>query len=315
MNNDKKEKFFKKLVERTLKLDAERKSEQKKQQELADHISVLEKMTSLEKSKIKAIANAIILENEKEGHSQQKKILATNKSKYCFAMSLIIIFVVIILMLMPTANELEPEIVVVQPENKAITPHIPPTEEPPKLKDIEQYINEIENKMYETTYKPELPRPKDLEYEITEVEKKSLKIKPVTMGTTKTWGDDLNPTNEIPLNSFKAFYINTNNKKQVIATSHVKQVAIEYSYSDLHDIHSQNFGAYWVGMFEFTEDQALHFNVHLSWASTRIIVDGFVVYEGGSKTRVPYLFTKGKHKIEVEYTNNWHTTDFRAILE
>ncbi|WP_413699957.1 hypothetical protein ACLKMH_21910 [Psychromonas sp. KJ10-10] len=119
----------------------------------------------------------------------------------------------------------------------------------------------------------------------------------------------------MPLNSFKAFYINTNNRKKLLLPATLNRHAIKYSYKDLHDIDSNDFGAYWVGMFEFTEDQELQFNVHLSWASTRIIVDGFVVYEGGSKTKVPYLFTKGRHKIEVEFTNNWHTTNFSAILE
>lgn len=295
MDNDKKEKFLKKLVERTLKFDAERKSEQQKQAELEDHISALGKMTNLDKSKIKEIANTIILEDE-DAYYRQKKSSPTSKSKYAIAIGLLIFVAVIIQILNPTANESAPETVAIQPDNIASAIAITPT------------ITNI-------TPIAELPKPKVIEYEITKVEKKAPKIRIITMGTTKTWGDDLNPRNEMPLNSFKAFYINTNNRKRVIATSHVKQVAIKYSYKDLHNIDSKDFGAYWVGLFEFTEDQELQFNVHLSWASTRIIVDGFVVYEGGSKGKIPYLFTEGKHKIEIEYTNNWHTTNFRAFLE
>ncbi len=50
--------------------------------------------------------------------------------------------------------------------------------------------------------------------------------------------------------------------------------------------------------------------VSLGRAEARIIIDGNVIYSGEEQPVIPYTFEKGRHKIEVEYINNWHTTDF-----
>lgn len=130
----------------------------------------------------------------------------------------------------------------------------------------------------------------------------------------ETWGAALNPGGHAPLGAFKAFYINTQNPGQVIASETVPAIAINYAWSEFHGIKSEDFGAYWVGRVAFSEEKLQVFEVSQSWSNTRILVDGTVVYEGGSDVRKPFVFKKGRHLVEVEYTNNWHTTSFRVAI-
>ncbi|WP_321779493.1 hypothetical protein [Sulfurimonas sp.] len=130
-----------------------------------------------------------------------------------------------------------------------------------------------------------------------------------------TWGKYLNPKNKIPTNKFKAFYINTNKPRKVIASEIVPKVSVNYPYSEFHDIKSEDFGGYWVGNFTYDKTQKMHLSTSQSWAKTRIIIDGMVIYEGSNNSQIPFTFTKGKHKIEVEYVNNWHTTNFKLVIK
>lgn len=127
----------------------------------------------------------------------------------------------------------------------------------------------------------------------------------------KTWGRYLNKENEIPVNQFKAFYINTKTPKNVIQSELVDKVSIKYAWNDFHKIKSDDFGAYWVGYFDFEKDEKRLITINQSWAETRIIIDGKVVFNGkNSNNKLTHFFKKGRHKIEIEYINNWHTTDF-----
>ncbi|MEJ2413904.1 MAG: hypothetical protein P8Y22_01280 [Sulfurimonas sp.] len=130
-----------------------------------------------------------------------------------------------------------------------------------------------------------------------------------------TWGEYLNPKNIIPVNKFKAFYIDTNNPKKVIASETVEKVAVNYPWKDFHNIDAKNFGAYWIGNFIFKKEKEQELSVSQSWAKTRIIIDGMVVYEGGSNKQFTHKFTKGKHKVEIEYVNNWHTVGFMFTMK
>lgn len=130
-----------------------------------------------------------------------------------------------------------------------------------------------------------------------------------------TWGKTLNPKNKIPKNKFQAFYINTNKPKEVIASETVAKARINYNGNDFHGIKSEDFGAYWVGIFDFKTTQKMQIQVSQSWSKTRIIVDGMVIYEDGHNLKgLEHTFIKGKHKIEVEYINNWHTTSFMLSI-
>jgi len=129
----------------------------------------------------------------------------------------------------------------------------------------------------------------------------------------KTWGAVLNPGGQAPLNAFQAFYINTENPRQVVASEVVPRISINYPYDEFHGIPSQDFGAYWVGRLRFARDETRNIEWNLSWSKARLVIDGKLVHEGSdSNLRKPFLFTRGEHLVEVEYINNWHTTSFRV---
>ena len=131
-----------------------------------------------------------------------------------------------------------------------------------------------------------------------------------------TWGKELNPKNTIPTGKFQAFYINTNNPKKVIFSETVKKASINYNGSEFQGIKSEDFGAYWVGNFKFKKTEKMQVIVSQSWSKTRVIIDGIVIYEDGHDSKgLTYTFTKGTHKIEVEYINNWHTTSFMLSIK
>ncbi len=128
-----------------------------------------------------------------------------------------------------------------------------------------------------------------------------------------TWGDFLKP--DVPKNRFRVFYLDRNKKGKVVATDTVDSVSIHYSWDQFHNINSKNFSAYWVGEFNFNETKKMQLNISQSWAKTRVLIDGFIVYEGkNSSVSIPFEFKKGTHKIEVEYINNWHTTKFSLSI-
>lgn len=126
----------------------------------------------------------------------------------------------------------------------------------------------------------------------------------------RTWGDYLNPSGTAPVNKFRAFYLDMQHPKKVVASEIVETVGVNYPWKEFHNIDAKHFGAYWVGNFVFDQDKKMNVALSLSWAKARLIIDGLLVYEGGNSVEIPYLFKRGKHKVEVEYINNWHTVGF-----
>lgn len=125
-----------------------------------------------------------------------------------------------------------------------------------------------------------------------------------------TWGNYLNPDGIIIDNRFIAFYLNMQNPKKVVATEVTDAISVNYSWKEFHNIDAQHFGAYWIGSLVFDKDRKMQIALSLSWAKVRVIIDGLLVYEGRGSAEIPFLFKRGKHKVEVEYINNWHTVNF-----
>jgi len=125
-----------------------------------------------------------------------------------------------------------------------------------------------------------------------------------------TWGEKLNPTGRVPDRGFSAYYIDTNNPGKVIAHEAVDSITINYIYDDFHGIDSKNFGAYWVGYVNTPEQETRRIAISQGWSKARIMIDGAVVYTGDSDEELLLSFEPGKHLVEVEYVNNWHTTEF-----
>lgn len=131
-----------------------------------------------------------------------------------------------------------------------------------------------------------------------------------------TWGDRLNPDKKAPMGRFSAYYLRSGNPAELISTDTVDEVSINYAWSDLHGIKSEDFEGYWVGQFRYKKETPVYIAVDQSWSRTRVIVDRKLIYEGSSNARVPFVFSPGTHMVEVEYVNNWHTTGMSvAFLE
>lgn len=129
--------------------------------------------------------------------------------------------------------------------------------------------------------------------------------------TQETWGDNLvKDKGLIPTGSFLAIYFRTSQPQQIIYTETVPKIAINYSRDEFQNIHSKDFSAYWVGDFEFRTDDIREFHLSQSWAKTRILVDRKIIYDGGTSQIIPVRFSPGRHRIEVQYENNWHTVGY-----
>lgn len=147
-------------------------------------------------------------------------------------------------------------------------------------------------------------------------------IKPSTLfgksisGTVETWGKHLS-SEPVPLNRFRAYYINTDSPKNIIKTEIVESAGIKYAWSDFLGIPSEDFGVYYVGDFTFDKDTARQISLAQQVSFTRLIIDGKVIFDETENNwgTVPYTFTKGTHRIEVEHINNWHTVGFSTTLD
>lgn len=130
-----------------------------------------------------------------------------------------------------------------------------------------------------------------------------------------SWGAKLNPNNDFPDYGYMGYFFNTNNPEILVHKEPSSSLGINYAWSDFHNIKSEDFGAYWAGSIVMPEAGEKIISASLSWAKIRIIIDDHLIYEGGSDTEVKLQLDKGRHTIEVEYINNWHTTDVMVRVQ
>lgn len=135
--------------------------------------------------------------------------------------------------------------------------------------------------------------------------------------TDKTWWHYLNQENDIPTWEFKAFYINTNDPKKVIKSENVKNISISDSWNKFYGINSQDFWAYYVWYFNYDKDEIVKIQYDTSWSEMKIYIDWEQINPDNSSwwKDIFYNFKKWKHKIEVEYINNWHTVKYKVIFK
>ena len=129
-----------------------------------------------------------------------------------------------------------------------------------------------------------------------------------------TWGARFNPSETMPERGINAYYFNTNSPNKLIAEETVDEVRINYSWDKFHGIKSQDFGGYWVSTIQLDRKETSQIAISQSWSKTRLIIDGYVVYEGGSDHELNLTLEPGTHRVEVEYINNWHTTEFSLVF-
>lgn len=129
---------------------------------------------------------------------------------------------------------------------------------------------------------------------------------------TKTMGNLFNPNKNAPESGFMAYYFNTENPEKIIFKEAVSDVAINYILDEFHDMHSENFGAYWAGEITVEQPTFKQLNVADGHLQARVLIDGKIVYDSKTHQNKPTIITfdAGKHFVEIELENHYHTTDF-----
>lgn len=126
----------------------------------------------------------------------------------------------------------------------------------------------------------------------------------------KSWTEILKIKNDvIPKNKFRAYYMDKNDATKIQYSEVVDNLSLTYSRDPFHTILADNFVGLWVGDFEFKEDETYSLNVSLSWAKAKITDNGEVIYNGSDSAQTEHVFTKGIHRITVEYINNYGQVD------
>ena len=124
------------------------------------------------------------------------------------------------------------------------------------------------------------------------------------------WASEITAGKQIPTGKFLAFYLNKDDSKNVVFSETVENINLNFAYDEFHKIPSQNFIAYWVGNFDFKQDAQQMILADFSQANLRISVDGEQIFdsENAGGKALMHKFNKGRHKIEVWFVNDWHTT-------
>ena len=135
---------------------------------------------------------------------------------------------------------------------------------------------------------------------------------------TRSWGDIYNPGGTIPAHGFAAWFIDTRQPKQPVATAEEARIALNFAYSDSHGIPSESFAAYWAGKIPVVQKGHYRLKADIGWAQMRVLLDRHIIAESREPNRTelpPALeLDAGEHLLEVEYSNHWHTAQFQLAL-
>ena len=135
---------------------------------------------------------------------------------------------------------------------------------------------------------------------------------------TRSWGDIYNPSGSIPAHGFAAWYIDTRQPQQPVATAEEARIALNFAYSDSHGIPSESFAAYWAGKIPVVQKGHYRLKADIGWAQMRVLLDRHIIAESRepNRTKLPPALEldAGKHLLEVEYSNHWHTAQFQLAL-
>ena len=136
---------------------------------------------------------------------------------------------------------------------------------------------------------------------------------------TRSWGDIYNPGGSTPAHGFAAWFIDTRQPQQPVATAEEARIALNFAYSDSHGIPSESFAAYWAGKIPVVQKGHYRLKADISWAQMRVLLDRHIIAESRepNHTELPPALEleAGEHLLEVEYNNHWHTAQFQLALE
>lgn len=125
------------------------------------------------------------------------------------------------------------------------------------------------------------------------------------------WAKHLNPGGDIPTGKFKNIFFDTKTKK-----------VFKTTYSDTIDIRAniKIFGqntidaaSYHVGYFKVEQETPYTILLRAGAKACRVVVDGRLLTEQ-TRYQKPYTFSKGVHKIEIEYLNRNYFYDLHFSM-
>ena len=118
---------------------------------------------------------------------------------------------------------------------------------------------------------------------------------------------------EIPTNKFRAYYFDERTAGIIRHSEIVDRPAANFVRDKFHGIPGDNFGAYWIGYLTFKATTNMRINLYQGRSESRLIIDGETVPEGGglkSSRSIPFTFTPGRHKVEVQFVSNYFSVSF-----
>jgi hypothetical protein len=126
------------------------------------------------------------------------------------------------------------------------------------------------------------------------------------------WLDRFAPP-EIPRDAFQSWYFDSTRPDVVVKSGIVPGIVVNYAWDqgDGFRLPSENFAGYWVGSVRAAADGEHVLAVSQSWADVRVVLDGRKL---PNEEEVRVWLDAGYHQLEVEFLNNWHTTDFAVSL-
>ncbi|BCE02673.1 cellulose binding domain-containing protein [Marinicellulosiphila megalodicopiae] len=102
----------------------------------------------------------------------------------------------------------------------------------------------------------------------------------------------------------------------LIAQDVVDYMAIDYSYSNFHNIDSHEFYASWEGVINVADASLpIDMNIDVSWSNINVYLDGQLIESYfGHKKRIELNLSEGEHDIRLDYHNHWHTSGINVTF-
>ena len=137
----------------------------------------------------------------------------------------------------------------------------------------------------------------------------------IPLSSINEWREKyLSSSDEIPVGSYLAVYFRRSDSNSIVHKENVPKAVLNYPWSNYHNLKAQEFGGYWVGDFDFTEDEIYYFHISQGHAQSRILVDGEIIYEGRSSKTVPFFVKAGRHRIEIQHENYSHAFSYSVNI-
>lgn len=143
------------------------------------------------------------------------------------------------------------------------------------------------------------------------------RVNPFYAFEQKRWSQIVKIDDEhIPINKFRGYFMQSTMPTYVMHFEDTPSISVHYSdKKKFYLIVPDHFLGLWVGDFTFDQPSTKNIVLSISWANAKVIIDGNVIYEGNQSATIPYTFTKGKHRVEIEYINNYGQVDFLCDIQ